>query len=681
MEQGGSDELKQRVQAVRDDLERERKNQEMVARLEEAQLQAAAPGRDDSDREGSRTLYENAFLWYGMDALRAHPETLAAQIETSGIRENLLRGLDEWSLRSKPKQRIQLLELANRADALVWRRALRTAMIAKIALEPGDVERLGQLAAETNLAELTPANIVLLAYALMEISPQNRLDVLRQGCRLHPDDFWLNFHLACALDSISPDGSAEAVRYAIAAQALRPDSAIVRYNLGLLLRNLKELPDAEAAFRAAIQLKSDYYKAYNNLGTTLADQGKLPEAIDAYRAALRIKPDYALALTGLGNALEKQGKTTEAIAPLTEAIKTNPNVAHSHYSLGVSLFKRGKYTEAIDAYREAIRLAPNEPDFHYNLGAVLATLNRFPEAVLEYQATIRLDPRAFDAHRDLGKVFESLGKLPDAIVAYREAVRLKPGDADSLVTLGLVLNRQGLMTEAVDALQEALRYQPDHFKIHYNLGTILDAQGKLAEAEEAYRRAIRSKSDYPQAHCNLGYVLRRQGRFEAGLEEYRRGHELGGKTPGWRFPSARWVQEAERYVELDRLLPDVLAGKVKPANAAEQIEYAEICAWKRRHADAIRFYVDAFQAEANLAVAHRVAAAQSAACAAAGKDEGDKPIDEAERSRLNKLALGWLRDDLAAWGKRLDDGKPADRMVVERKIRQWQQDTRLGCRA
>jgi hypothetical protein len=35
--------------------------------------------------------------------------------------------------------------------------------------------------------------------------------------------------------------------------------------------------------------------------------------------------------------------------------------------------------------------------------------------------------------------------------------------------------------------------------------------------------------------------------------------------------------------------------------------------------------------------------------------------------------LGWLRDDLAAWGKRLDGGKAEDRAAVARQMRDWQQ--------
>ena len=103
------------------------------------------------------------------------------------------------------------------------------------------------------------------------------------------------------------------------------------------------------------------------------------------------------------------------------------------------------------------------------------------------------------------------------------------------------------------------------------------AQGKPAEAEAEYRAALKLKPDYAEAHCNLGPLLRRAGRYAEALEEFRRGHELGSRQPGWRYPSAQWVREAERLAALDARLPAVLKGDDHPADAAEGLTFAQIC--------------------------------------------------------------------------------------------------------
>src|SRR5262245_32513438 len=61
------------------------------------------------------------------------------------------------------------------------------------------------------------------------------------------------------------------------------------------------------------------------------------------------------------------------------------------------------------------------------------------------------------------------------------------------------------------------------------------------------------------------------------------------------------VQQCQRQVILDNKLPAVLQGTEKPANAAERIEFAQLCALKKLHTAAARFYRDAFTADAKLA--------------------------------------------------------------------------------
>ena len=58
-------------------------------------------------------------------------------------------------------------------------------------------------------------------------------------------------------------------------------------------------------------------------------------------------------------------------------------------------------------------------------------------------------------------------------------------------------------------------------------------------------------------------------------------------------------------------------------------------------------------------------------CHKAGEGNDAKPLDEPERTRLRTQALGWLREDLAGWDKRLDDGKATERSNVESWMRKW----------
>jgi serine/threonine-protein kinase len=205
----------------------------------------------------------------------------------------------------------------------------------------------------------------------------------------------------------------------------------------------------------------------------------------------------------------------------------------------------------------------------------------------------------------------------------------------------------------------------------------------LQEAEAAYREAIRLKPDYAEAYCNLGQLLQGQGRFAEALESLRRGHDLGGKSPGWRSPSADWARQCERFVELDRMLPAVLRGEARPATAAEGLELASLCQLpcKRLHAAAARLAADAFAADPKLAddlrQQPRYNAACSAALAAAGQAEDAKRLPDRGALALRRQALDWLRADLAAWAKVVEKA-PQARSDVQRTLRHWQQDPDLA---
>jgi hypothetical protein len=100
------------------------------------------------------------------------------------------------------------------------------------------------------------------------------------------------------------------------------------------------------------------------------------------------------------------------------------------------------------------------------------------------------------------------------------------------------------------------------------------------------------------------------------------------------------VRDAERLVALERRLPAVLRGEARPADAAEQLSLAGLCALTKRHAAAARFYADAFDARPGLAdelrACHRYNAARSAALAASGQGADAPKGDGPERARLRQ---------------------------------------------
>jgi tetratricopeptide (TPR) repeat protein len=698
--QSGSEELRQRARQARDKLTRARTNQQMAAKLEEARLRGASATKEGFDHEGSRKLFEVAFAWYGLDVRRGPIGEVAARIEASPIREELVIALDWWSL-AAPADAERLRAVANRADADAWRRQLREA------LRRSDDGLIRQLGEDARAADLPPASLVFLAEALRKAkAPERAVALLSAARQRSPADFWVNFELASALTRTSPPQLGEAVCYYTAAQALRPDSVVVldnlggvlydqkkwpqaeaafreairinpgfaqaHYNLGSVLQDQKKFPEAEAEFREAIRINPDFAQAHNNLGSVLRGLKRLPEAETAFREAIRIKIDYALAHNGLGSALHDQKKLPQAEAEFREAIRIKSDFALAHFNLGNALRDQKRFREAEAEFREAIRIKPDLAEAHNNLGTILNDQKKWSEAEAEYREAIRLKDDYLEARCNLGNVLAHQQKWSAAEDAYHEAIRLKPDFPEAHYNLGNVLAGQKKWPEAATEYREAIRLKPDFPEAHYNLGNVLAGQEKWPEAEAEYREAIRLRPDDPKAHHNLGNVLRARKKFPEAEAEYREAIRLRPGYPEDHCSLGNVLHDQKKLPRAEAEYREAI--RLKPDYVEAHCSLGIVLAQQKKFAKALAVFEEAMRlnptAAADPASFLRYNAACVAVLLAAGHDAEAKELAEPERAQFRSKALGWLRDDLAAWTKVPDRGK---RLIAE-KMRDWQAD-------
>jgi serine/threonine protein kinase/Flp pilus assembly protein TadD/thiol-disulfide isomerase/thioredoxin len=641
---GGADEdLGGRVAQVRKDVA-------MASRLEAIRLERSAVKNKTFDWGEPALRYAEAFRDYGLDLDQLEPDKAAARIEVSAIREQLVTALDDWLAAPFGRNQERLLAVLTRADADPWRQKLRVMFV------DGNLKVLRELAREANAATQPPADAHLLGLALKVLGDiELAVEFLRLVQQEYPSDFWINEILGISLIEFTPPRAAEAVRYLQAAVALRPDSPGGLLNLGLALRNAGDLPGAIAVNQRAIALKPDYAEAHYNLGLALNAKGDLPGVIAAFRKVITLKPDaYAEAHYYLGNALNDTGDLPGALAAYRKAITLKPDYAEAYNNLGIALHGKGDMPGALAAYQKAIALKPDCVEAYTNLGKTLSEQGDLPGARAAYQKAIALKPDLALSHWTLGKTLRAQGDLLGALAAYHEAIALKPDYAEAHDSLGIALLAKGDVPGALAEHRMAIALKPDCVEAYNNLGNALKAKGDLPGAIAEYQKAIALKPDFALAYCSLGFVLQQQGDFAKALEEFRRGHELGSKSPGWRRPSDQWLRQCQRLLELDRRLPDFLAGKATPANAAERIDLAELCALKQRNRTALRFYGEAFAAQPTLLALHQYNAACAAALAGCGRGKDAVKLDEKERAHLRRQALDWLCAHLETQVRLLD---------------------------
>jgi tetratricopeptide (TPR) repeat protein len=652
----GPEDLRQKVAQARQDLD-------VVDRLDAIHLQQATLVEGTFDDRPTDRDYAAVFAEAGLAEPAEEPAAVAERLRASAIKAQLVAALDDWALVTPDRRRrAWLLEVARLADPNPWRDRFRDSTVWK---KRAELERLGR---EADVEHLSPQLLTVLG-ALLANHKADAVPLLTAAQRRHPHDFRLNFVLGNALLGVRPE---EAIGYYRAALAVRPQTSAV----------------------------------YNNLGNALAERKRRDEALACFEKALSFDPTFAPAHYNLGNALADEGRLDEAIAAYERAVQLAPNYAKAHTNLGLALYARRRLDEAIAAYERVIQVDPKLALAHYNLGNALKAKGRLDDAIASYQRAVELDPNLAPAYYNLGNALKSRGRLDDAIAAYHRAVALAPDSAKAHSNLGLALYDRRRLDEAIACHEKAIHLAPTFALAHTNLGVALTARGRLDDALTALRGALELDPKLPTAHIALGQALLRLGRFAEARSVTRSALDLLPNGDPLHALIGPQLQECERLLRLDQLLPRVLhpaprvsdawwvpaddrgnpapatCPEADPLDASVRADLAQFCAQHQQlPAAAVSFFAEAFAEQPSLAEdlqrQYRYGAACAAVRAAAGRGKDAGGLTDDERARLRQQALNWLRADLTAYGLLAEEGTPPARAAVATRLLHWQQDADL----
>jgi serine/threonine protein kinase/tetratricopeptide (TPR) repeat protein/sugar lactone lactonase YvrE len=528
-----SGELKQRVANRRAGLERDERaarerlaetaaDQKALTDFNAARLEGTAQKAERFDYERAAAAYAGAFRDYQIDLARLPVQDAAASIRGRPIRHELLLAALDWALFIRDttdpvRKKLFAIARASAADTPTWEKPLIDA------LTQDDAAPFMNLARDLEQSGDSAVALALIGGGLRALEMHEQaVAVLRKAQKRYPGDFWLNYLLAISLVDSSPRNVQTAMPFFMVAVALAPESPDVHNNLGLCHLNKRDVDSAIGEFRRAIKLNPNAASSRANLAIAFLQIGDIEAAIAECRRAIELNPDFAGAHTNLAVGLAEQGNLTGAVAEWRRALELQPENAEAHSNIGNALRLMGDAKGAISECRRALELKPDFASAHENLGDALAAAGDRKGATEEYRRAVELQPDNANLHNSLGTNLSAMGDADGASAEFRLAIQIKP----------------------------------DYAGAHYNLGVALGDKGDHEAAFAEYRQALELKPDYAEAHCKLAFLLRQKGAFAESLAEMRRGHELGSRNPKWRYPSAKWVQDAERLARLNGVLVD-----------------------------------------------------------------------------------------------------------------------------
>ncbi|MCW3124537.1 MAG: Tetratricopeptide 2 repeat protein [Bacteroidetes bacterium] len=105
-------------------------------------------------------------------------------------------------------------------------------------------------------------------------------------------------------------------------------------------------------------------------GNRLFNKGKYPDAEAAYKKALEKNSAFPEAMFNLGDAMYQQERYDDAISQYELAAKTftDPKLkGQSYHNTGNCQLRKKEYEKAVEAYKQALKINPADKDTKYNL--------------------------------------------------------------------------------------------------------------------------------------------------------------------------------------------------------------------------------------------------------------------------------------------------------------------------
>lgn len=183
-----------------------------------------------------------------------------------------------------------------------------------------------------------------------------------------------------------------------AARLQHPDNPVTAQLLGDMLRRANRHEEAVSAYTevlAAVEAAggSPDWRLWFARAVSFERTGQWPQAEADFRAALQIEPDQPTVLNYLGYSLVERGENlAEALDMIERAVAGEPDSGYIIDSLAWALYRLGRYNEAVPPMERAVALLPTDPILNDHLGDIYWAVGRHREARFQWRRALSFGP-------------------------------------------------------------------------------------------------------------------------------------------------------------------------------------------------------------------------------------------------------------------------------------------------
>ncbi|MGA7159288.1 MAG: tetratricopeptide repeat protein [Acidobacteriaceae bacterium] len=255
-------------------------------------------------------------------------------------------------------------------------------------------------------------------------------------------------------------------------------------------------------------------------GLALYAESNLPQADAAFAAALKVDPEDMESAQMRGLTLFRLGRPADAI-PLLElaSAKHSLGKADPNYILALCYMDTHRYDDARRAFAAQFGFPPDSAEAYLVAARMLLRREYLPMAQTYAQKAIELEPSLPLAHELLGEIALAGNHLDDAIAQFEQEKAHNPLEASIYDRLGDAYDRAAKYSDAQRSLQEALLLEPNATGPYILLGKTMLRKGDAVGAATYLQRAEQMDPANYMTHSLLGQAYRLLGRHDDATRE------------------------------------------------------------------------------------------------------------------------------------------------------------------
>jgi tetratricopeptide (TPR) repeat protein len=173
------------------------------------------------------------------------------------------------------------------------------------------------------------------------------------------------------------------------------ESAAAHLNLGICHHGMGQAQLAYQEYATAVELDPQNPLAYFQMGTLMADCQQIPQAAAAFAQTLTVDPGFPEARHQLASMQALLGNFEAAVSLLEVELAREPDCPRCHQLLSVAHLSQGNQAAALPHLEVAAAANPDDFIAHYNLGTLYIMLGRPGEAMAPLARARAIDPELF----------------------------------------------------------------------------------------------------------------------------------------------------------------------------------------------------------------------------------------------------------------------------------------------